>query len=493
MTGIVITLIVTASLSASPGGSAWTVRPEFQIGQELVFEGKIRDTYKGQGVSSESDRRILVRVLTLEKSASQTAKVACSTAHLDSDTTVATKLNSLTDALALRLDLLQVDDKGNVRWFEDKAELAPPTSETMVSELGFFIEPAPKPLKINDHWVVRRGGQPPIRFTVIGPDTVTQVKCVQLHVEQESQNWANAEISLPAWKIDEMVWYDDKSHSIFKVDRTVETRDPASPEIAYSRQVTYEQVSNVKYHGTVFQNQSTDFMNAYAAQKSLEKALATQDEVSRTKLLKSFRRENEPNLRTMHTTMYRSALDRMLRTADAAEKFVAEADDEPAPSLIGRRDAVVGDRAPHFVVRSTKTGQKISKNTIKGEPTVMVFIDPASELSLDALRTAVKAKMSGENSSVKLLAVCTKIDEQEEKDLRAQVPGDYEVCTGAGSDGAYGITGMPHVVYIDHAGVLRLNQKGFGPELYASLKKDLSAMPAANIADEKNKSRSYRR
>ena len=492
MTGLVVTVFSVATLAASPGGSAWTVRPDFQIGQELVYEGKIRDTYQGKGVSSESDRRLLVRALVLEKSASQIAKVACSTAQLESDSTSAAKLNSLTNALALRLDLLNVDDKGHARWSEDGAEIAPPTSEAMVSELGFFLDPSPKPLKINDHWVIRRAGQPPIRVTVIGPDTVTQVKCVELHVEQESQNWANAEITLPAWKIDSKVWYDDKTRSVFKVDRTVESRDPAAPEIAYTRQVTYEQVSNVKYHGTVFQNQTSDFETAYKAQKSLEKAL-TQEDVTRTRLLKSFRRENEPSLRTMHTTMFKSALERMLKTADAAEKFVAEADDEPAPVLVGRREARVGDRAPHFVLHSTKSGQKISKNTIKGEATVMVFIDPASELSLDALRTAVKATMSREGAPLKLLAVCTKVDEESEKALRATVPGNYEVCTGAGSDGAYGITGMPHVVFIDAGGVLRMNQKGFGPELYSSLLKDLSNLPAANVANEKDKPRSYLR
>lgn len=308
MTGIVVAISYLVGMAAAPGGSTWTVRPDFQIGQELVYEGKIRDTYQGKGVSSESDRRLVVRAIVLEKSASQIAKVACSTAQLESDATSNAKFNSLTNALAVRLDLLQVDDKGHARWAEDRAEIAPPISEAMVSELGFFLDPAPKPLKINDSWLIQRAGQPPMRVTVIGPDRVTQVKCVQLHVEQESLNWASPKVAAPAWKIDSKVWYDDKTQSVFKVDRRLETRDPATPEIAYSRQVTYEQVSNVKYHGQIFQNQSKDFETAYKAQKNLDKAL-TQDDVRRVKLLKTFREENQPLLRSMHTIIYRSAVD----------------------------------------------------------------------------------------------------------------------------------------------------------------------------------------
>lgn len=499
------TLLATmiASIAASPG--VWRLQPKFSIGQELTYEGKIREVRASADVESEAESRLTVRALVLEKSSDGSARIGCCTVRKPSDPKVS-KPNQLDDALSLSFDEVVVGPTGAATWSRalggdrrsiDSArksdsqahiDTSPAAEMTSTRELGFLVEFPANPLKTGEKWVIRQEGLPALACQVVGPETVMGTACVVVTLHQESQNWKNSSPASPAWCMDAKVWVEEKTRTVFKVDRTTQVRYPGAPGERVTRQATYEQATNVRYHGELFQRQVEDFRAVHDAFQRLEAARSLASKSERDKRLAQVRRDLKLAMQRLYSTPFRPAIERL----DAMAETLMNAEDapeEPVIVLAGRREAAVGERAPHFVVRNVSTGETISRKTTRGKPVLLVYIDPKSRLSRQTLEAAVAA---ARGCDVSLYAVCTSLDEGAEAELRAQVPGEYAVCTGGG-DSAYGMQGTPHVVLIDAEGILRVNQTGYGPALEASLVEGCAALKTAAIVKEKEKSRSFLR
>ncbi len=483
--------ILSTLLNAGPLTTAHELSPRLQVGQELVYDGTIQETRRSEGGQAESSRRVTVRALVIQKSAKGTADVGVLTVHKEREIAQVSKPTELQDALAVRLDKIQVDADGHARWIPSGAEIAPPVDPSMVSELSPFVEMPTDPVKVGDKWVMNREGQPAIRAEFLGIETVIGAKCAAIKLDQESQNWASEEINIPAWKITTKLLFDPKTQSVCRVEREVVTRDPSAPLDQHVRKVTLEQATNVRFHGNVLQNQIEDFETAYTAQRDLDSALAL-DDATRSRKLHAMQHDLKFAMQRLYSTPYRPIIEKMHERAVDAEKWEAAQDKRAVPVLGGQREVRIGQRAPHFLLKEVKSGESVSLKTVRGQAFVMVFVDPTSDLSLDALRTTLSA-VAKEKRPVKVYAVASKIDPELAAELRQKVEGDYVICKGGATDSSYGVKGVPHVVCVDPQGILRVNQKGFGPEVYATLVQNLSQLPAANLAQEKEPRRSFRR
>lgn len=499
--------ILTGTLAASPVPGAWHLHPKYAVGQELTYEGKTREVRSGANVQSESEMRLFVRALVLEKSSGGVAAIGCCTVHKVADPKVA-KPNQLEDAVAMRFEEVNVqpsgcavvpgplsftlDARGGDQPEQSARDSAVLPESMSVRELGFFVEFPNKALKAGEKWTVRPIGQPAVTCQIIGPETVIDTKCVSVAMHQESQNWNNESLSTPAWRMDAKVWVDDKTKTVFKVERTSQIRQPGSAGEHVTRTVSYEQATNIRYHGDLLQRQIDDYRTVQRAFSQLESVALVSQKADREKQLKKVRQELKLAMQRLYSTTYRPAVERLDDLAVQMAK-AEEGDEEPAIILASRREATVGEKAPHFVVRNAKTGETVSRKTTRGKPVVLVYIDPASELSMQALETAVAAVRSQPAADLVLLAVCTSIDDATEAALKEKVPGDYTVCTGGGSDAAYGIDGTPHVVVIDPDGILRVNQMGFGPGMHKAVAESVSSMKVENIANDKDKKKSFLR
>jgi hypothetical protein len=486
--------LVAAWVGAGPASTPHDLRPRLQVGQELVYDGTIQETRGSDGGQAESTRRLTVRALVLQKSAKGVADVGVLTVHKEKELVAVSRPTELDDAIAIRMDKVQVDPTGHARWLPSGAEIAPPVDADMISEMGFFIEMPTDPKKVGEKWVFEREGQPSIRAEVLGVETVIGARCVVVGMDQESPNWANEEINLLAWKITTKLLFDPKTQSVCRIEREVATRSPSAPLDRHVRKVMLEQGTNVRFHGNVLQNQIEDFETAYQAQQDLDAALAL-DDANRARKLHSMQHDLKFAMQRLYSTPYRPIIEKMHERAVDAEKWETAQEKRPVPVLGGPKEVRVGQRAPHFLLHDVASGQSISLKTVRGESVVMVFVDPTSDLSLDALRTTLAA-VAKEKRAVKVFAVGTRIDPEMAAELHQKVAGDYVVCKGGATDSSYGVKGVPHVVCVDSQGILRVNQKGFGPEVFATLVQNLSALPATNIAQqkpEKEIKRSFRR
>ena len=500
------TLLATliASIAASPGG--WRLQPKFGVGQELTYEGKIREVRASADVESESESRLTVRALVMEKSSDGAVRLGCSTVRKPSDPKVS-KPNQLDDALSISFDEVIVEPTGAARWspslgggrnsidaarnsdIQAHIDTSPAAEMASTRELGFLVEFPANPLKTGEKWVIRQEGAPPLACQVVGPETVMGATCVLVTLHQESQNWKNPSPASPAWCMDAKVWVEEKSRSVFKVDRTTQVRYPGAPGERVTRQVNYEQATNVRYHGELHQRQVEDFRTVHDAFRKLESARSLAGKSERDKRLAQVRRDLKLAMQQLYSTPFRPAIERLDGLAESLLN-AEDAPEEPVIVLAGRREAAVGERAPHFVVRDVKTGETISRKTTRGRPVLLVYIDPKSRLSRQTLQAAVAA---ARGCDLSLYAVCTSYDEATEAALREEVPGEYAVCMGGGGDSAYGIQGTPHVVLIDGEGILRVNQLGYGPALETSLVEGCAAIKTAAVVKEKEKARTFLR
>jgi hypothetical protein len=484
--------MVSVFIGAGPTSTPHDLTPRLQVGQELVYDGTIQETCRSDGGQAESSRRVTVRALVLQKSAKGIADVGVLTVHKEREIVAVSRPTELQDALAVKLDKIQVDQEGHARWMPSGAEIAPSVDPGMISELSPFAQMPQDPVKVGDKWVLDRSGQPAIRAEVLGVESVIGSRCVSIRLDQESQNWMNEEIQIPAWKITTKLLFDPKTQSVHRIEKEIVTREPSAPLDQRVRTVVLEQATNVRFHGNVLQNQIEDFETAFKAQQDLDAALAL-DDTSRVRKLHSMQHELKFAMQRLYSTPYRPIIERMHERAVDAEKWEMAQEKQGSTVLRGSREVRVGQKAPHFVLKDITSGESISAKSLRGQAVVMVFVDPKSELSIDALRTTLQA-VAKEKRSVKVLAVARGIDPETAAELRQKVAGEYVVCKGGATDASYGVQGVPHVVCLDAQGLLRVNQKGFGPEVYTTLVQNFSQLPTANVAQqEKEPKRSYRR
>lgn len=481
MIGWAVTAFVAANVSAVPLSTSWQLQPKYLPGQEVVYDGRVHESRSINGVESVSDQRLTVRALVLEKNSRGVAKLGCCTI-LKRVSAVASKPGELDDALSIDFEIIEVEPSGLAKWKSTGIDGSPAAREAIEAELGFLVEFPEKGLKTGEKWTIRPEGEPVVAASVVGPESIIGTRCVAVRLQQESQNWANPDNLVPAWRLETNVWVDDKSKAVFQLERTYETRRPGGESVV--RRVSYRQASNVRYHGNILQQQTSDFRTVYNAFERLRSAVALTRPAERMRELASVRRDLKAAMQQLYSTPHRAAIERIDQMAEAAES--KDEMEDGAIVLAGRREAVVGTAAPSFALRRLDTGETVTRKTTKGKSIVMVFIEPDNDLSVRALQTVLDVVGEGEGSPL-VFAICEDADETHHARLRESVPGPYVLCAGQGADGAYGIDGSPHVVFIDQNGILRINQVGFGPELRTTMVKTMSASRHENIADQKDK------
>jgi hypothetical protein len=462
--------LLTSAWVDSPDESA-KLSPKYATGQEIVYSGSILETCTGaKGVTYEQPYDLEMTALVSQMDAKRNAEMACYTIVKMPNQDAEAPQKSMEDVATFHFDMIRVSPQGTATWMAGPMKgMAPTPTPTGQSpwELGCFLQVPDEPVAKGMQWTIKSEGQPPVKCTAMGKETVDGELCMKVACMQESPTWSMKTSSQQAWQCETTVWVMMKKGMVYKVARTFHGRDAGEESPNRCVKTTYTQATNIVYNGPELMGRTTDFEAALKAQLDWEKLASGKSERSPRNHIGAVRHQLKFALDKSVASPYRMAMHEMLRVAEAAEKTVSlsrPALPPPMPHMV----AVVGKKARHLAVREIESSEMLTLKSFKGKCVVLVYCDPESPLSCRALNTVMKSA-TGLKGSAEVYAVCAKTDSATVETLKRAVPGGYKICKAQAMDRSYGMIAMPHTIMIDKEGMLRANFLGYGPELGPSI------------------------
>ena len=467
-------------------GQAHKIAPQYGVGQELVYQGRITQTVTAaDGAVYEQPFEVSARCLISGIDQSRVVDACCYT-----ETRVPQAggdAEELGDSLTgFHFDRVDLNSGGKIVWADNGAEIMMPPSGVSDWEMGYLVELPNEAVTVGQEWTRKRPGQPITRCEVEGTENVLGVRCVKVVAEQQSDDYEGVRgPGYDAWRSVTSYWCDPKSRTVMKVRRDYRIR-PAGAEAATRRIVAdYTQASNVRYHGETLSHRVSDFTAAYDAQNALAAELRKGSRRSGV-VVKRMMGRLQSCMDKTYSTPYRGAIERMHATAVAAAADRKAFDAGPI-MVSGASSRSVGNRVRRFVCRDLEADETVKSQELKGTAAVLVFLDPTDDTCVRTLRSVLKTVAADGEAKVRVYAVCAHVDEATAVKLRETVPGDYRLCLGTTSSAGYGGTGLPHTVFVDDAGIVQGNYVGFGPEMFGKLASALATQAdvTRQIASEK--------
>jgi hypothetical protein len=471
-------------LAGSPSGeqAEYSLTAKYLVGQEIVYIGRLVDTTsQKENVKYEQPFELETSLFVLEVDPKQTARLGCYTVIRRPDHRPDRDKSPFENVVSLRFDDVRVVAAGRATWSGNDARVSWPTDGWPTSELSYLIEVPSEPIHIGATWVSRDSAPQPTNYQLVAREPVEGVLCLKVEGTQQSQNWKAKEVTTAAWQRKTTVWLDPKTGLARRVRWEHHLRDPGAESPGRVITASYNQASNLRYHGSLLQERTTDFHAAHKAQRELEHAVSS-GERHRRRQLTTVQQQLQQATDAPFSTPYRPAMAEMLRWIERAIKEKPEVASAPNTLRI-RSTAEIGRPARPFVVHDLGNNQTITLKKLAGKPIVLVIADPTSDLSIHAVAQAVGAVATQAARTAEVLVVCTKTDQRSLAELKERVRGRYTLCGGKGLDGAYGVEGTPHTIFIDGEGILRANYQGHGPETITFLAAALArhARPVSNI------------
>lgn len=481
-----VALFVASLLSAGQDVGGWKLTPQYAVGQEIVYKGRILErSADGGEVAFEQPYEFETTLLVVDFVKADKLEFGCFTVVRPPDPNLRRIKLTEDTVRSVHFDSVSVDRVNHARWMKGDAEVALPPNGIVPWELGCFLEVPREVVSIGSKWVVRPEGQPIIRCQVVGSEPMLSTNCVKVIADQESQNWTAESVSVTAWNNRTVLWIDPRSGVVQRVERTFRHRNSGDSSTGRTILTEYERTSDLRYHGPILQERVADFRAALAAQTKLEAADVSGSSSKREQEYKKICQQLKIVLDREHMTPYRPALLYLHdKLSDAPAMVARDQANSGAIRLSGYSSGQVGRKARSFVVHDVENDKSVTLKSLDGTAVLLVFIDPNSELSKEAMLTAQRAASVNEEAQLILVTKTSGAESVEAltKEIRKQFPGRYMIATGQGLDSSYGVKALPHLIYIDAEGVLRGNYVGVGPELEIQLREAMGGVVPARGA-----------
>lgn len=447
----------------------WQLTPQLFPGLELAYAGTYTEEALIPGVQFSRTYRLRNTVLVLDSAADGWDAVLMTDFGLNDQRSAAKGSKPQQVPSSVRLEKVRIDRKGRV--FNNAGQpVFIPTAGPPTLETGSFVELPAFRLGLNQAWEVSEPKQPPRSWQVLGPETCCGTTCVKIQGQQQTEDWDRPRADQSAWRRRETLWVAPTLGVAYKVERTIERRDPARRDPTAKSTVKYELESRLRYPGKLFDDRHDEIRKAIMFQAEAGPLVAQpgQNRLQIDSLVKkiNYHLENSP------PTPYRTAIHHLqsrLEQAQRGEASVLGHDQEKPPLVPGIR---AGQRAPDFLVTNLIDGQSVRLYRNLGRAIVIAFFNPQAESGRQVLEFLKDLRrQAGNNVVVMAMAASNDVDLVRRQHADLQLP--FPILDGTGLHLTFKVEATPRLILLDGEGIVRGMYTGWGPQVPREVEAEL--------------------
>lgn len=463
---VVCLLPIALALGQAGDRTDWLLRPQLAPGLELVYRGIYEEEMMGQGVQFQRAYQLETTILVLREVSQHWDIAVMTSLGLQPD---GPKSKSLSAPSSVRLETGRVTKRG-ATYGDRNISLYVPLAGPPIVECGGFIEFPATRVGREAMWEVSESERPPRTWQVVGTEPWGGTTCLKLVGRQQSEEWDRPRADRGAWRRKDTVWLSPQLGIAYKVERTIERREPARREPSHRLFASYEIKDRLIYRDKLLDDRKQEILKA---RKFADEAapLTAQPAVYRPQI------EGLIHKVSLHAkqppTPYRRAVEHLQRRLEQARN--GETPHDPIREEPPRRagpSVAVGQRVPDFVVSNLTTSQTTRLQRELGRPVFLFFYNPSSETGMQLLRFAqglherYKAELS-----VMALAVTNNADLVRRQHAEMRLP--FAILDGSGLHLTFGVDATPRLVIIDGQGTLRAAFTGWGAQTPRDIVKEI--------------------
>lgn len=466
--------------------------PLFAKGEEFIYHGEVVETSDQLATRFTKKYALDVRVFVLEagKDGCDCAVMTILTPKADAHVTEAVKAasggggQSADITPSVRLDLVRVDNRGQVRLLQPEAKLpltldektataAPPpipSDAPNVPELGMFLPLPITAVSVGDMWDTPEPKRPPVVWSARQTAVWNGRRVADVTGLQQTDGYDSPKKARFGWQRTEAVYVSPTDGMVSAFTRTLVRRE-GSEQVGTVKTTLELQPSN-RQVGVKYRETRAEVEAAWAFAMELEQLRASR---AKPDVLNAHRSavvrftEQRPT-----GTGFRPAIEAVLRRFEmnAAPPVTVRA---TAPTAT--EPPAIGKPAPDFTCADVdKPTSRVRLSGVRGKPAVVVFYKPGSETSEDTLIVceALFRKLGDKVSVIPLSLGGDLVAASKQKaDLKYTVP----VFDGAEVREKYAVKSYPQFFVIDGEGTVRWTfDAGIGPEIGSLVKKELEKL-----------------
>lgn len=463
-------LAAALALGQNYDRSEWQLTPRFESGLELTYKGTFTEESLIPGV--QYLRRYSLETLFFVQSDQSGKAEAFLLTSLG--LTPGKEAQSKTQPGYVRLTAVRFGRHG--RLLADEATqslLTVPLNGPPLVEAGAFVDfPAVKVNK-QSYWEEIEEGRGLRDWSVAGAERVSGVTCVKLVGTQQSKDWKEPRADSTAWRRRDLIWFSPQVGVVFRVERTIEKRDPARSEPTQRLSAAYELESRLRFSGNFYQDRVQEIAKTRKFQAEAE-PLLREPSIFRGQI-EALERRVVKHLEETTPTPYRKALVHL-------QTRLGQALTGQLPPAVGAEPAVergpvgIGKKSPDFIVSDLISEKTKRFYDLLGQPILILYYDPTTPTGKEALKFVQKL-CDEHGDDILVLGMAVSNNTVMVREQHEEMGLTFPVLDGNCMHRTFGVDGTPRVIILDRDGLVRFAFTGWGfhspREVAAEIKKCL--------------------
>jgi peroxiredoxin len=456
-----ILLLAVALTTGQPAERAdWQLSPRLTPGLELVYSGVYVDESLIPNAQHQRQYRLDTHLLVLDAGAKDW-HVAMMTGLSLNDAKAPGDKKPL-GPTSIRLEQGRVDWQGRMRTLEKKL-VEIPIDGPATLEFGYFVPTPITKVGKNFSWDTSDTGLPSQRWQVVGTEACGGFTCIKLTGVKQSDDWERGRADKAAWRRRDTIWLHPQLYVAQKVERIIELRDAARETPTHRHMVRYELDGHLVYPTRLFEACKDDVAKATKFQADAQ-ALVRQPVLNRGMTDSLLQRVSYhlDHQKIPQPTPYRKAVLHVKSVLERAKLGDAPAPVAPEqPAVVSVKTLELGQRVPDFAVSSLTAEKTTQLKHLQGKPFLVFFYNPATPLGREVLAYAKTLNdQHADQLAILAMAVTQDVDfvRKQHEEMRLAFP----IHDGNGLRLTFGAAETPRFLLVDHAGVVRLTQTGWG-------------------------------
>ena len=453
--------IMTCALAAgqTPERGEWSLAPQLAPGLELVYSGSYTEEDLIPHVQFKRQYKLENTFLVLD-GGPRNSEVAWMTNLRLVDRPGPAKESS-TQPASVRLEVGRVSAQGAVQGRAgvslNMSVSGPPGLDT-----SYLVHGPVGRVKRGETWEASEPGRPPRTWQVLGTEVRGNVTLLKVQGQQQSDDWDRPRADKVAWRRRDLVWIMPQLGLAYRVERTMERRDPARRDPTFRAVAQFELDSRLKYPGKLFDDRKLEIAQARKFLEDAEPLI--KQPIGRKGQLEVLSKKVASHLESQAPTPFRKAIVHLQGRLEAARRgeVPAELAGDDAPVVVAQ--VALGQRVPDFVVTSLTAKESFRFQRALGRPSLVFFYNPATDTGQQVLRFAqTLQEKHGANLGVVAMAVTQ--DDALARKQHAEMRLTFPIHDGNGLHLTFGVDATPRLVVLDGDGHLRAAVTGWGLQI----------------------------